>query len=132
MVAPSASAATSRTSPTITPRTFTSEASCSWLPAVSVSSVTIATSVNAFLYMATDSPSSIARTTRNASPWMRRLTVKRLPRALMSVHPAIRTVVVEPQMARDRNRSMMLTATIENRTARPTARPTPAGPPLAR
>ena len=47
-------------------------------------------------------------------------------------HPAIRTVVVEPQMARDRNRSMMLIATIEKRTARPTAMPTPAGPPLAR
>ena len=47
-------------------------------------------------------------------------------------HPAIRTVVVEPQMASDRKKSMMLTATIENRTARPTATPTPAGPPVAR
>jgi hypothetical protein len=48
MTAPSASAATSRTSPTITPRILTSDASCSWLPAVSVSRVTRATSVNAF------------------------------------------------------------------------------------
>jgi hypothetical protein len=48
MVAPSALAATSRTSPTITPRILTSDASCSWLPAVSVSRVTRATSVNAF------------------------------------------------------------------------------------
>src|SRR3954468_5761230 len=55
-----------------------------------------------------------------------------LSRAHRSAHPAIRTVVVEPQMARERKRSMTLTATIEKRTARPTARPTPAGPPLAR
>ena len=48
IVAPSMLASTSRTSPTMTPRTLTSEASWSWLPAVSVSSVTRATSVNAF------------------------------------------------------------------------------------
>src|SRR3954471_9312556 len=80
MVAPSALALTSRTSPTITPRTLTSDASCSWLPAVSVSNVTWATSVNAFLYSATDSPSSSASTTRNASPWSRRRMIRPLPR----------------------------------------------------
>ena len=32
----------------MTPRTLTSEASCSWLPTVSVSSVTRTTSVKAF------------------------------------------------------------------------------------
>src|SRR5215207_6054222 len=81
--APSALASTSRTSPTITPRTLTSEASCSWLPAVSVSSVTRATSVKALLYCATAAPRSRARTTRNASPWIRMrifLLIARSPR----------------------------------------------------
>src|SRR5689334_4755578 len=45
----------------MTPRTLTSEASCSWLPAVSVFRVTVATVVNALLYRATDSPSSRRR-----------------------------------------------------------------------
>ncbi len=45
--------------------------------------------------------------------------------------PAIRTVVVAPQTARLKKKSTMLTATIEVRTAVPTATPTPAGPPLA-
>ena len=43
--------------------------------------------------------------------------------------PASRTVVVVPQMAIDRNRSRTLIATMLVRTARPTATPTPAGPP---
>src|SRR4051812_33826439 len=64
-------ALTARTSPTITPRTLTSEASCSWLPAVSVSRVTCATLTNVFWYEATARPSSSARTTRNATPWSR-------------------------------------------------------------
>ena len=43
-----------------------------------------------------------------------------------SAQPANLTVVVEPQMAiRGGNRSITLTATIEVRTARPTATPTP-------
>ena len=46
-------------------------------------------------------------------------------------HPAIRTVVVAPHTARDRRKSTMFTETIASRTARPTATPTPAGPPLA-
>ncbi len=46
-------------------------------------------------------------------------------------HPAIRTVVPAPQIASDRKKSRTLIATIEVRTARPTATPTPAGPPLA-
>src|SRR3954464_972423 len=71
MVAPAALALTSRTAPTITPRTLTSEASCSWLPAVSVWRVTRATWVNALLYCATARPRSRARTTRNARPWIR-------------------------------------------------------------
>src|SRR3954469_22690166 len=79
IVAPSALASTLRTSPTMTPRTLTSEASWSWLPAVSVFSVTVATEVNVFWYDATASPSSSARTTRNASPCTRRRT--RAPRA---------------------------------------------------
>src|SRR3954465_238720 len=72
IVAPSALASTLRTSPTMTPRTLTSEASWSWLPAVSVFSVTVATDVNAFWYVATASPSNSARTTRKASPSSRR------------------------------------------------------------
>ena len=52
-------------------------------------------------------------------------------RGTWSSQPANLTVVDEPQMAMDRNRSITLTATIEVRTARPTATPTPAGPPLA-
>ena len=52
--------------------------------------------------------------------------------ALHRRHPAIRTVVVAPQIASERKKSMMLTATIAVRTARPTATPTPAGPPLGR
>src|SRR5689334_3629911 len=71
MVAPFVLALTSRTSPTMTPRTLTSEASCSWLPAVSVSRVTWATVVNAFWYEATARPSSSARTARKATPWRR-------------------------------------------------------------
>ena len=47
-------------------------------------------------------------------------------------HPATRTVVVAPQMARLRKKSVRLIVTIAVRTARPTATPTPAGPPLAR
>ncbi len=46
-------------------------------------------------------------------------------------HPAILTLVVAPQMARERKKSTMLMATIEVRTAVPTATPTPAGPPEA-
>ena len=43
----------------------------------------------------------------------------------------IRTVVVEPQIAKLRKKSAMTTVTIELRIAFPTARPTPAGPPEA-
>src|SRR4051812_24952369 len=89
IVAPSALASTLRTSPTMTPRTLTSEASWSWLPAVSVFSVTVATEVNAFWYVATASPSSSARTTRNASPCTRRRTTA--PRAELIVPARFRT-----------------------------------------
>ena len=47
-------------------------------------------------------------------------------------HPATRTVVVAPQMARLMKKLTTLMTTMEARTARPTATPTPAGPPLAR
>ncbi len=47
------------------------------------------------------------------------------------VHPATRTVVVVPQMASERKKSVTLMMTIALRTERPTAMPTPAGPPLA-
>ena len=53
------------------------------------------------------------------------------PPARSAAHPAIRTVVVEPQIARLQKKSSMVTSTIEVRTARPTAMPTPAGPPRA-
>jgi hypothetical protein len=43
----------------------------------------------------------------------------------------IRTVVVEPQIAKLRKKSATTTVTIELRIARPTATPTPAGPPEA-
>ena len=48
IVAPSARASTERTSPTMTPRIFTSLAVCSWLPMVSVSRVTRTAPLNAF------------------------------------------------------------------------------------
>src|SRR6476620_7561732 len=83
IVPPLVLASTFRTSPTMTPRTLTSEASCNWLPAVSVSSVTVATEVNAFWYVATARPSRSARTTRNASPCTRRRTTA--PRAELIV-----------------------------------------------
>ena len=46
-------------------------------------------------------------------------------------HPASRTVVAAPQIAMDSSRSSTLIATMLVRTARPTATPTPAGPPDA-
>lgn len=46
-------------------------------------------------------------------------------------HPATLTVVVVPQIARLRKKSRIAIVTIAVRTARPTATPTPAGPPLA-
>ena len=46
-------------------------------------------------------------------------------------YPVIRTVVVEPQMAKLRKKSATTIVTIEVRIAWPTAVPTPAGPPEA-
>jgi hypothetical protein len=46
-------------------------------------------------------------------------------------YPVILTVVVLPQIAKLRKKSATTTVTIEERIARPTATPTPAGPPLA-
>ena len=46
-------------------------------------------------------------------------------------YPVIRTVVVEPQMAKLRKKSATTIVTIEVRIALPTAVPTPAGPPEA-
>ena len=46
-------------------------------------------------------------------------------------YPAILTVVEAPQTAREKKKSTMLMATMEVRTALPTATPTPAGPPEA-
>ena len=46
-------------------------------------------------------------------------------------HPANLTVVLAPQIAIDSSRSITLIATMLVRTARPTATPTPAGPPPA-
>ena len=120
----------------MTPRTLTSEAGLQLVADGSVFSGHQGDGVNAFWYMATASPSSSASTTQErqaeeagAAPGRAR---RLLAAMCIAAHPAIRTVVVAPQMASDRNRSMMLTATIDVRTARPTATPTPAGPPLAR
>ena len=86
--------------------------------------------------VATDSPISTASTSRKArpgapaaEPGQERAATGQRPGA--SRYPAIRTVVVAPQMASERKKSMTLMATIEVRTALPTAMPTPAGPPLA-
>ena len=46
-------------------------------------------------------------------------------------HPAILTVVVAPHIAIERARSSSATTTMVRRTERPTAIPTPDGPPLA-
>ena len=46
-------------------------------------------------------------------------------------YPVIRTVVVEPQIAKLRKKSATTTVTMLVRIARPTAMPTPAGPPEA-
>lgn len=47
-------------------------------------------------------------------------------------HQAMFTVLLEPQSARLTKMSMRKMSTSEARTARPTATPTPAGPPVAR
>ena len=47
------------------------------------------------------------------------------------IYPAIRTVSPVPQKIADMTRLMTLIATIDVRIARPTATPTPAGPPDA-
>jgi hypothetical protein len=49
----------------------------------------------------------------------------------IAAYPANLTLVVDPQIAKDRKKSRMFSATIARRTARPTATPTPAGPPEA-
>src|SRR6478672_4071515 len=85
IVAPSALAWTLRTSPTMTPRILTSEASDNWFPTESVLSVTMATSANVFSYVATLSPRSRARTTRNATPCSRRRITA--PRLLLMCSP---------------------------------------------
>jgi hypothetical protein len=59
---------TLRTSPTIRPRSFTSDGGASWLPTLSVSRVTCTTSMNAFWYVAMLSPISSAITSRNTTP----------------------------------------------------------------
>ena len=46
-------------------------------------------------------------------------------------HPVILTVVVEPQIAKLRKKSATTIVTMLVRIARPTAMPTPAGPPEA-
>ena len=118
-----------RTSPTCTPRTITSAPGCISLPTLSVYSVTVAAGVNCLLYRATDSQTSRAKTSRNTTPTSRYLV---LSCTRGQSHPATRTVVVAPQIARLMKKSMMLIITMAVRTARPTATPTPAGPPLAR
>ena len=134
--APCPDVLTDRTSPTISPRILTSDRLCSWLPMVSVFRVTGTTGVNRCWKVATASPMSTARTSRKATPADRRPSRGRKVRVARSGlehprYPAIRTVVVAPQMASERKKSMTLMATIEVRTALPTAIPTPAGPPLA-
>src|SRR5258705_8775715 len=76
--APAPSAVISRTSPTTTPRTFTSAPRPSCIPVWSVRTVTQVTGVNALLYASTDSTSRPARKARNARP--RKRLVKASPR----------------------------------------------------
>ena len=112
--------------PTITPRTFTSALAGSCMPAVLVVSVTSSNAVNFWVKTALTSqtPSDQQADEDDTEDAV-------VVEGSSSPQPANLTVVVEPQMAIDRNRSITLTATIEVRTARPTATPTPAGPPLA-
>ena len=95
------------------------------MPAVLVVRVTSSNAVN--FWVKTALTSQTLRTSRpmNTTPRMRWWSRSRMPQ------PANLTVVEDPQIAIDRNRSITLTATIEVRTAWPTATPTPAGPPLA-
>ncbi|GAA4727042.1 hypothetical protein GCM10025782_26920 [Pedococcus ginsenosidimutans] len=58
-----------RTSPTTSPRSFTSEATCSCDPIRSVNNVTSTTGVNRFWNEATDNPTNNATTTRNPTPY---------------------------------------------------------------
>ena len=114
------------TCPTITPRTLTSAFSGSWRPIVWVFRLTLSKEMNFWVNTPLTSHTPSASRPMNSTPRSRWFA-----RILPTGQPASLTVVVEPQMAMDRNRSMTLTATIEVRTARPTATPTPAGPPLA-
>ena len=119
-VAPPASALTASTRPTLSPRTLTSARSVSWLPTRSICSVTGTPSEKAPTYLPTASPSSVTMTSTNASPW-----------SLFVDHPATLTEVEVPYMTSVRKKSRIAVLTIDSRTERPTAMPTPAGPPLA-
>ncbi len=126
-VAPSPSDSAFITWPTITPRTLTSALDGSCRPIVPVVRFTRSKEMNFWVKTAFTSQmpatSRPMKTTPRNRWWVRSLFIMRQPANL--------TVVEEPQMAMDRNRSITLIATIEVRTARPTATPTPAGPPLA-
>ena len=126
-VAPLPSDSALLTWPTMTPRTLTSALAGRFRPAVLVLSVTVVEGGELLGEDGADQPDARAtsRPTKT-TPRMRWWS-----RSRSSRQPASLTVVEEPQMAMDRNRSITLTATIEVRTARPTATPTPAGPPLA-
>ncbi len=135
IVARSPSELISRTSPTSTPRTLTSDSSCIWLPMRSVSSVTLTTGTKTLAYEAIDSATKRGEDEQEGDaegavgqPGQQAAGARR---GGHRAHPAIRTVVLVPQMANERKKSTTLMATIEVRTARPTATPTPAGPPLA-
>ena len=118
------------TVPTIRPRTLTSEPGTSWLPVTGGAKLTLTLRVNALLYTAIDNADE---TEQDGDEGQAHEPAPHRHHDCLARHryPASRTDVVEPQMARDRNRSKTLTATMAVRTARPTAIPTPAGPPLA-
>src|SRR2546426_5681176 len=63
-----------RISPTCMPRTFTSPSTASWLPTLSVSSLTLTTGVNTLLYKEIDRVMSPAISTMNPTPSRRRRT----------------------------------------------------------
>ncbi len=121
---------TSRTSPTMRPRSLTSEACCSSLPVWSARSVTITTGGELLLVDRDRQPQQGADQHDVAEAETPALELAG-ERFLGHGYPANLTLTVEPQIARDRKKSVMLTTTIALRTARPTATPTPAGPPVA-
>ncbi len=104
------------------PRTLTSAFGSSWVPTRSALSVTGITGAEGARVLRDGQTAEQQEHAEESEPQQC---------LLGRFIPATRTVVSVPQIDSVRKKSMTLTATIDSRTARPTATPTPAGPPVA-